>query len=121
MWGWKTVERVIEPSVPFDEAKRIVQAAGFHLQSSHPSYAVFRRSGTESPWKTVWPDGSKVPIELAVGESEGGLFVQLRYATFVFFDTGDLHHLADEVAAVLGTKESPPEDRPTQAYDQAFG
>jgi hypothetical protein len=48
MWGWKTVERVIEPSVSFSDARELLKQRGFQLHASHPAYAVFERSGTAS-------------------------------------------------------------------------
>jgi hypothetical protein len=91
MWGWKAVERLIEPSVSFDDAKQILQRNAFRLRASQPGFAVFERPGTDSPWTTP---------------SLGGLFLQLRYATFVLFDTGDLSRLADEIAELLLPAES---------------
>ena len=29
MWGWKAVERLIEPSLSFEDAKKVVQEHGF--------------------------------------------------------------------------------------------
>jgi hypothetical protein len=101
MWGWKAVERLIEPSVSFSDAKQILQQHGFKLHASHPAYAVFRSPGTESPWTTPAPEVRNVPLELALAQSHTGLYLQLRYGTFVLFDTGDLGRLADEIAGLL--------------------
>ncbi len=115
MWGWKAVERLIEPSIPFDTAKQILQRHGFQLHASHPAYAVFRRSGTENPWTTPLPDGDKVPLELALAQSQAGLYMQLRYGTFVLFDTGDLAQFADEIAGLL----APADDMTASAMGNA--
>ena len=102
MWGWKTADKTIEPSVSFEEAKRIVQEDGFELSTSNPSHAVLRRAGTESGWTKFSPKAENLPLDLAVAKSDRGLFVQLRYEHFVLFDTGDLDKVADEIAAALG-------------------
>jgi hypothetical protein len=106
MWGWKAVERLIEPSVSFGDAKQILQQHGFQLHASHTSYVVFRSSGIENPWTTLMPDVRNVPLELAIAQSHSGLYLQLRYGTFVLFDTGDLGQLADEIAGLLIPAES---------------
>jgi hypothetical protein len=106
MWGWKAVERLIEPSAPFEPAKVVLQQHGFRLHASHPGYAVFKRSGTENPW-TSMPEVENVALELAVARSGAGLYIQLRYDTFVLFDTGDLAQLADSLAELLVPEESP--------------
>jgi len=106
MWGWKAVERLIEPSVSFDDAKQILQRNAFRLRASQPGFAVFERPGTDSPWTTPAPEARSVSIDLALAPSLGGLFLQLRYATFVLFDTGDLSRLADEIAELLLPAES---------------
>jgi hypothetical protein len=107
MWGWKAAERLIEPGVPFDDAKQLLQQHGFQLHASHPGYAVFQTSGVESPWTTPFPEGWAIPLELALAPSQSGLFLQLRYGTFVLFDTGDLEQLADAVADLLTPVVSP--------------
>ena len=109
MWGWKAVERVIEPSVSFRDAKQILQQHGFQLHASHPGYAMFKRVGTENPWTTPAPEVGNVPLELALAPSQAGLFLQLRYGTFILFDTGDLDQLVGEIAGLLIPEESPAE------------
>ncbi len=101
MWGWKAVERLIEPSISFSDAKQLLQQHGFQLHASHPAYAVFKGSGTENPWTVPFPEVKNVPLELALAQSHSGLYLQLRYGTFVLFDTGDLGRLADEIASLL--------------------
>jgi hypothetical protein len=102
MWGWKTVERLIEPSVSFDEAKQLLQQHGFRLHASHPAYAVFQRPGTQLTLK-----GKNMPLDLALAQSHSGLSLQLRYGTFCLFDTGDLGQVADEIAHLLIRVELP--------------
>ena len=101
MWGWKSVERLIEPAISLSEAKRILAEAGFQLQSSQPHHAIFKSEAAENPWTTMAPDGANIPIELAVGTAHQGLYLHLRYATLVLFDTGDLNRFADEIVAIL--------------------
>ena len=103
MWGWKTADRTIEPSVSFEEAKQIVQDAGFELTISNPNHAVLKRAGTECGWTKFAPEGENVPLEFAVAKSDRGLFIQLRYEHFVLFDTGDLKKVADEIAEALSS------------------
>jgi len=101
MWGWKSVERLIEPSVSLAQAKEILQAQGFQIHTSNPHHAVFKSAGTENPWTTLAPSGENVPIELAISESQRGLYLHLRYETFCLFDTGDLDRFANELAACM--------------------
>ena len=82
MWGWKSVERLIEPSASFAQAKETLREQGFQLHTSNPSHAVFRSAGTENAWTTLAPNGENVPVELALSESGGGLHLHLRYETF---------------------------------------
>jgi hypothetical protein len=109
VWGWKAVERLVEPSVSFGDGKQILQQLGFQLHASNPGHAVFRRSETENPWTTLLPEGRNVPLELALAQSHSDLYFQLRYGTFALFDTGDLDRLADEIAGRLIPAESPAE------------
>lgn len=106
MWGWKSVERIIEPSVSFIQAKEILAAQGFQIHASNPHHAIFKSAGTENPWTTLAPDGENVPIELAVSESQDGLYLHLRYETFVLFDTGDLKRFADDLATFMTPQNS---------------
>lgn len=96
MWGWKTVERQLSPSVSLDEARDILIREGFSEHVKNPSHVIMRRSGTQ-----LAVSGEKFPIELVIAEAESGLFLQLRYDTFVLFDTGDLGQLADSLAEKL--------------------
>lgn len=94
MWGWKAVERTVEPSCTFDRAGELLQEQGFEIAVQNPSHAIFRKAGSE-----LATSAEKLPLELALARSEAGLFFQLRYGCFVLFDTGDLEELADELAA----------------------
>ena len=101
MWGWKTVERLVEPSVSFEDGKVVLQEQGFRLHASNPAHAVFKSEGSQNPWTTLAPKGENVPIELAIAATEGGLYLQVRYETFCLFDTGDLPRFADELVTLL--------------------
>jgi hypothetical protein len=107
MWGWKSVERLVEPSVSFERGKGVLQEQGFRLHASNPTHAVFKSAGSENPWTTLAPDGENVPIDLALATSPGGLYLQFRYETFCLFDTGDLERFADEIATLLSPTETP--------------
>lgn len=96
MWGWKAVERTIEPSVTLEQARGILEAAGFTQTVANPAHAIFKRAGTQ-----LSTSGKDFSVEAAVAKSEGGLFLQIRYDTFVLFDTGDLEKLAADLASQL--------------------
>ena len=93
MWGWKTVERQVNPSISIDEARNIAVQNGFAEHIKNPSHIVLKRSGTN-----LTVSAEKIPLELAIAEADEGLFLQLRYDTFVLFDSGDLDRLADDLA-----------------------
>ncbi|OMQ16529.1 hypothetical protein A7K94_0201855 [Modestobacter sp. VKM Ac-2676] len=61
---------------------------------------LLHRSGTQLTLR-----GAEFPLELALAEGGEGLFLQLRYDTFVLADTGDLDRLADDLAAVLARSD----------------
>ena len=105
MWGWKAVERLVDRSVSFEEARSVLQDQGFRLVVSNPGHAIFKSAGTENPWTTLTPDGRDVPIELALAKGHDGLYLHLRYETFCLFDTGDLGDFADGIAALLRAPE----------------
>lgn len=108
MWGWKSVERTVEPAVSFEEAKRLLVCEGFRIVMSHPHHVVLEGEGDENGWSTLAPDGQQLPIELAVGCSTNGLFLLLRYRTLVLFDTGDLNRFADRIQDFLRSTGSQP-------------
>jgi hypothetical protein len=97
MWGWKPVERNIEPSVSLEQARSVMSEAGFNEHVTNPDHVIFRRTGTQ-----LAVSGEKLPLEVALAKSEEGLFLQVRYDTFALFDTGDLAELANELVAKLG-------------------
>ncbi len=42
MWGWKTVERQVNPSVSIDEARDIAVQNGFAEHIKNPSHIVLK-------------------------------------------------------------------------------
>jgi len=96
MWGWKAAERKIESGVTLEQAKSIMNAAGFIEHVANPEHAIFRRAGTQMTLR-----GEQFPVEVALAKAEGGLFFQARYDAFVLFDTGDLEKLADGLVVKL--------------------
>lgn len=94
MKGWAPVERHIPDAVELAEAKRILEHHGFSVRVDNPEHAIFRRSGTQ-----LSISGEDFPLEVAVAQADHGLFLQVRYDTFVLFDTGDLERFADELVA----------------------
>jgi len=96
MWGWKIVEREIEPGVSLERGREIIKEAGFKENILNPAYVIFKKGGT-----VLTAKGEKYPLEAALAKTEEGLFLQLRYDVFVLFDTGDLERFADELAGKL--------------------
>jgi hypothetical protein len=96
MDGWNAVERTVDEPVLLDIAVERVESLGFAPVVRNPGHVLLRRDGTQ--WTLR---GERFPLELALAESDDGVFVQLRYDTFVAFDTGDLEGLADELAAAV--------------------
>lgn len=96
MKGWNAVERTVEEPILLDTAVERVGTTGFEPVVRNPGHVVLKREGTQFTTR-----GERVPLELAVAESDEGVFLQLRYDTFVAFDTGDLEQLADELVSVV--------------------
>jgi hypothetical protein len=96
MLGWKPVERRIDPSLSLEEAKAVLEDMGFEDHVVNPEHIIMKREGTQRTLR-----GEELPIEAAVAEAESGLFLQVRYATFALFDTGDLESFTDDVASRL--------------------
>ena len=96
MLGWKAVQRTINPSVSFEKAQEILQDLGFRANVENPTHIILKRVGIKLTVK-----GASAPIELALAKEESGLSLQLRYDTFVLFDTGDLDRFADKISAKL--------------------
>ena len=96
MWGWRTVERHVQPAVTIDQARSALIENGFEERSGDSRHATFIREGT---WWTTTAE--KMPVELAVAETDSGLITHLRYQQFVLFDTGDLERFGDDVEKLL--------------------
>lgn len=96
MRGWKTVERTIPGPVLIDLAVSRVTDLGFAVHARQPGHVVLHRAGTQKTAR-----GERFPLELTIAEAEDGLFLRLRYDTFVLFDTGDLERLADDLADAM--------------------
>ncbi len=96
MWGWKTVERQVSPSVSIAGARERLGAEGFEEQSGDSRHATFKRNGTR-----LTTSGDRTELEAAIAETDSGLVLHLRYGAFVLFDTGDLEQIADELAEKL--------------------
>ena len=94
--GWKAAERIIEPSIPLEQAKTILKEAGFIEHIANPEHAIFKWAGTQATLK-----GEKCYLEVTLAKTETGLFLQARYDTFVIFDTGDLDKFADDLSTKL--------------------
>lgn len=110
MDGWKPAERTIDAPVLLDQAVDRVTGHGFTVRERHTGHVILQRPGTQFTLR-----GERFPLELALAESERGMFLQLRYDTFVLADTGDLHDLADELASDIGS--APVGGRSTGAED----
>jgi len=74
MWGWKTIEMNIYPSVSIEESLQILKNEGFTLHVRNPEHVILKRSGTQFAIK-----GESFPIEVALAKAERGLFLQARY------------------------------------------
>jgi len=98
MLGWKPIERKINPSLSLNKARQALEEIGFEEHAINPEHIIMKRSGTE-----LTVEGDKLPVEVAVAKAESGLFLQVRYDTFVLFDTGDLERLSDDLVAKLAT------------------
>ncbi len=92
MWGWKAVDRHITAGVTLDQARQLIRERGFSENVVNPGYVIFKREGTQFTFK-----GERFPLELVIAQADSGLFLQLRYDTFVLFDDEDLEKLADDI------------------------
>ncbi len=106
MLGWKTVERKIPTNLLIDEAIEEATKIGFEISNENPGFTVLHRKGVwwasgTGPVKSGAEERKQVPIELGIAESEEGIYFQLRYGTFVAFDTGDLEKFANELADIF--------------------
>ena len=106
MWGWKTVERLVDPSVSSDQAREMLRQKGFRLYALNPTHTVYKKAGRQNPragdpCAGVPPEDEDPAIELAIAHAHSGVFLQLRYEAFTLFDTGDLQRYADKIAGML--------------------
>ncbi len=96
MWGWKPIERELEVKIPLEDAKKLILEEGFEVHVENPTHMIFKRKGYQ-----IAAGAEKIPLELAIATTGSGLFFQLRYGTFVLFDTGDLNSIAGRLAEKL--------------------
>lgn len=98
MWGWKTIERVVETNADLNAAQMILCDRGYEVVAENEGVMFMIKSGTQYTMK-----GEKLPFELAVASVPTGLFLQARYGAFVLFDTGDLEKHLQAVIADIET------------------
>lgn len=96
MWGWKTLERQIASGLTQDEVRETMREEGFLERLVNGDLSIFNRCGT-----VFTMQGEKMPLEASLSRGERGLLLQLRYNTWVIFDTGDLCRVADRLAVRL--------------------
>jgi len=96
MWGWKVVERRVEPSVNWEQINTVMEDAGLTKRIANLEHAIFQKPGTQFSLK-----GENFDIEMTVARAEAGLFLQARYDRFVLFDTGDLENFVDSLVSKL--------------------
>ncbi|MDF1656175.1 MAG: hypothetical protein P1U58_01115 [Verrucomicrobiales bacterium] len=106
MLGWKPVERKIETSLLIDEAVEKAKEIGFEISNENPGFTVLHRDGAWWATRTgsvesEGKDRNQVPLELGIAEADDGIYFQLRYGTFVAFDTGDLERFANEIVSIF--------------------
>jgi hypothetical protein len=98
MWGWKTIERKIKHKDFNSTVDRIVNL-GFNKKESGENFVLFYRDGL--PLQLI-PKGENLSLQLALGKiNNDDIFMQLRYDTFVLFDTGDLEKYADIIISKI--------------------
>lgn len=96
MLGWKPAVRQVS-GVSLQAAKEGLMRQGFQEYDEGRDHVILKRPGTELTSKA-----HKLALEAALARQGEAVELQLRYDTFVFFDTGDLDDEADRVARVLG-------------------
>lgn len=96
MDGWDAVERNVDEPVLLDTAVERAESMGFEQVVRNPGHVLLKRPGTQ--WTLR---GERLPLELSLAESDDGVFLRLRYDTFVAFDSGDLHAVADGLVQVM--------------------
>jgi len=97
MWGWKAVEGIIENDVSWEQAKQTVKDFGFREHIVNEQHIVFKKPG-----RLFYINGRHSALELSLAKRKNGVFMQLRYDTFILFDIGDLQKFADEIARKIG-------------------
>lgn len=95
MLGWKPVVRELD-GVSLAGAKDAMLRQGFVEHDVGEGYAILKKSGTGLTTKA-----HKAALEAALADEEGGLELQVRYDSFVLFDTGDLQDEADRIVRVI--------------------
>lgn len=95
MLGWKPVVRDLD-GVTFEDARDALLRQGFVEFDVGDDYAVAKRSGTQ-----LTMNADKIALEAALAKQGDGVELQVRYDTFVLFDTGDLDQAADRIARTI--------------------
>ena len=95
MLGWKPVVRTLD-GVSFEQAKDALLRQGFVEFDVGEDYAVSKKSGS-----SLTMNADKVALEAALARQGDTVELQVRYDTFVLFDTGDLEEAADRVARTI--------------------
>ena len=96
MLGWKPAVRVLE-GVSLEDATEAMLRQGFVEYDRGEDCVVVKRSGTQ-----LTARGERFALEAALARNGGDVELQVRYDTFVLFDTGDLEDEADRIARVVG-------------------
>ena len=100
MRGWKPVERTVNTGNSLAEAQKRLENDGFVRYFGNTEHVILKRDG-----KKFTLNGRKVPVEVAMSNTEDGIFVRVRYDITVWFDTGDLRKLTDNMAAKISGHE----------------
>ena len=95
MLGWKPAVRNLE-GVTLDDATAALLRQGFVEYDRGQDYAVMKKDGTQFAAK-----GEKFASEAALAQQGDDVELQIRYDSFVLFDTGDLEEAADRIARVI--------------------
>ncbi len=95
MLGWKPAVRALE-GVTLEDATESMLRQGFVEYDRGEDCVVVKRSGTQ-----LTARGERFALEAALARNDGDVEMQVRYDTFVLFDTGDLEDEADRIARVV--------------------
>lgn len=96
MLGWQTVSGIVN-DVDMETALMVLRKERFIVKEHGEHHALLHRKGTE-----FTSQGKKVSMEAALIVDKDSLRLELRYNTFVLFDTGDLEK---ELAAIIALME----------------